>query len=63
MMEAQQSKLRHNDEGRWHKEKVLFELLGANDNAILMTFVNNEYRALRGTIVILCKGVSSSVTP
>jgi hypothetical protein len=33
------------------------------DSNILMTFVNNEYRALRGTIVILCKGVSSSVTP
>jgi hypothetical protein len=34
------SKLRHNDAGRWHKEKVLIELLGANDNVILVTFVN-----------------------
>jgi hypothetical protein len=40
MMEALRSKLRHNDTGRNHKEKVLIELLGENDDAIPETFAN-----------------------
>jgi hypothetical protein len=39
MMEALQSRLRHNNVGRRHKE-VLIDLLGANGNVIPVTFVN-----------------------
>jgi hypothetical protein len=39
-MEARRSKLRYDDPGRRHKEKVLFKLLSANDNIILGIIVN-----------------------
>jgi hypothetical protein len=49
MVEASRSKLHHNDAGRWHNEKVLFELLGANDNITPVTFVLE--------LALSCKGI------
>jgi hypothetical protein len=39
-LEVQRSKLRYVDAGRRCMEKVLFKPLGANDNIILVIFVN-----------------------